>query len=91
MDLYPSARSVPSTIAERLFLGIWGATSLGSIIVFGLMMLRHPEDAQLILGSAGFALIWCGSFGIAGFLLRRRRLKRLAARERFTASLAELP
>ncbi|MGV1681998.1 hypothetical protein [Sphingopyxis sp. NJF-3] len=91
MDPYPSARSVPSTTAERLLLGIWGATSLGSIIVFALMMLRHPEDARLMLGSAGFALIWCGLFGVAGFLLRRRRLKRLAAREKFIASLANLP
>lgn len=91
MDLYPSARSVPSPIAERILLGIWLTASLCTIIVFGLMILRHPDNAVPILGSAGFALIWCALFGLAGFLLRRKRLKRLAARQKFVASLAELP
>ncbi|WP_411338790.1 hypothetical protein V6U71_12585 [Sphingopyxis sp. J-6] len=91
MDLYPSAQSVPSPAAERFLLGIWVAASLGAVIVFGLMILRHPENALPILGSAGFALLWCASFGLAGFLLRRRRLRRIAARQKFIASLAELP
>ncbi len=91
MDFDPSARGVPSAAAERLLFAIWGAASLGSIIILGLMMLRRPDDTRLILGSAGFALIWCGLFGVAGFLLRRRRLKRLAAREKLIDSLAILP
>ncbi|ALC13433.1 hypothetical protein [Sphingopyxis sp. 113P3] len=91
MDPDPSARSVPSATAERLLFAIWGAASLGSIIIFGLMMLRHPDATRLILDFADFALIWCGLFGVAGFLLRRRRLKRVAAREKFIDSLANPP
>ncbi|SKB71012.1 hypothetical protein [Sphingopyxis flava] len=90
MDRYPSARSLSSNIAERLLLGIWGATSLGSVIIFAQIIVRHAEDARAILSSAGLALICCSLFAVAAFGLRRRRLKCLAARDKFIASLARL-
>ena len=89
MRRYPSYQSVPSVIHERVFFGLWIAMSVLMIVAYGIELNRHVSQAHSILASMGIGLLWCVPFGVAGLLLRRRRLKKLGERQTFLSSLAE--
>jgi len=90
MDSYVPASSVPSATWERMLFAIW---AIASILLFGLsgwLIARHPGDLAPVLRLSGVGLVYCALFGIAGFVFRRRRLRKLRDRAAFLASLAAL-
>jgi len=64
--------------------------SLVAICAYILEAVRHPEMASRVFAMIGIAMFWCAPFGAAGLLLRRRRLKRQAARQAFLKSLSAI-
>jgi len=91
MDSFPSQQTVPSVALERLFFGLWITFSIISVTAFGVIAIRHPAALESAVGGGGTVLISCSLFGCVGFMLRRRRLKRLATRQRFLQALSNLP
>ena len=90
MRRYPSHQSVPSAIHERVFFLLWIAMSALAILADGIEGNDHPDQAHEIFSHMGIALLWCVPFGVLGFILRWRRLKKQAEREAFLSSVANL-
>ncbi|WP_333884412.1 hypothetical protein [Sphingobium yanoikuyae] len=90
MQRYPSHQSVPSAIHERVFFVLWGVMSALAILADAIEINDHPDRADEIFSHMGIALLWCVPFGVVGFILRWRRLKKHAERQAFLSSVANL-
>ena len=87
MSRYPGADSVPLAVHDRGLLTLWLALSLSTIGLYSWHAIAHALPIAPTLAMIGIAQLFCCPLGIAGFLLRRRRLKRIAEREAFLAHL----
>jgi hypothetical protein len=94
MKDYPSSQSVPSAVNERVFFTIGIVLPLLAALVYGIGLGQRDGTAGTImitvLGAAGITLFAAAPFFIVGFLFRYKRLKRLARRQSFLASLRDL-
>lgn len=90
MQHYPSHQSVPSVIHERVFFVLWIAMSALAILADGIEVNDHPDRAREIFSHMGIALLWCVPFGVMGFILRWRRLKKHGKRQAFLSSVANV-
>ena len=87
---YPSHQSLPSAIYERVFFVLWIVMSALAILADGMEVNYHSGRAHEIFLHMGIALLWCVPFGVIGFVLRWRRLKKQAKRQAFLFSVANL-
>jgi hypothetical protein len=90
MQRYPSHQSVPSAIHERVFFVLWIVMSALAILADGIEVNDNPDRTHEIFAHMGIALLWCVPFGVVGFILRWRRLKKQAKRQAFLSTVANL-
>ncbi|MGA1808674.1 hypothetical protein [Sphingobium salicis] len=69
---------------------LWIVMSALAVLADGIDLNDHPDRAHEILAHMGIALLWCVPFGVAGFILRWRRLKKQAKRQAFLSTIANL-
>ena len=90
MNQFPSSQSVPSANPERLFFALWIIFSVLTALADIIAIVRHPEMTLQILPQTALGLAVCLPFGAVSILLRRRRLKRQAARDAFLQAMSRL-
>lgn len=87
MSGYPTFETIPPAIYERVAFAVGMSLSLLVIGAYGWQAIVHELPTQKVLLTIVLGLLLGAPFSILGFLLRKRRLRRIAVRNTFLAGL----